>query len=82
MHAQHARTQTAHCSEYGHMPHIHASMCAHACRDPKHFQLLLNWLRDGWCALPASPEALMELMVELRAYNVRQVCWVALDMLA
>jgi hypothetical protein len=39
-------------------------------RDPKHFQLLLNWLRDGWCALPPGPDARQELYVEMMYYQV------------
>lgn len=34
--------------------------------DPKFFQLMLNWLRDGWCLLPSSPEERMELLHEVR----------------
>ncbi len=40
------------------------------CRDPKHFPLILNWLRDGWCALPSTAEARTELALEARHYHV------------
>ncbi len=39
-------------------------------RDPKHFQGLLNFLRDGWCLLPQSAEERTELLHEIRFYQV------------
>lgn len=42
----------------------------HTCRDPKHFQLLLNWMRDGWCALPAASLERMEIAAEAEAYSL------------
>lgn len=39
-------------------------------RDPKYFQLLLNFLRDGWCRLPPSPEECQELLHEVCFYKV------------
>ncbi|KAJ9517961.1 hypothetical protein QJQ45_004278 [Haematococcus lacustris] len=38
-------------------------------QDPKHFQLILNWLRDGWCALPRSSDERAELLAELQYYQ-------------
>jgi hypothetical protein len=40
-------------------------------RDPKHFQLLLNFLRDGWALLPEAADARMELMQEVLFYQAR-----------
>ncbi|KAF5836015.1 hypothetical protein DUNSADRAFT_6585 [Dunaliella salina] len=39
-------------------------------RDPKHFQLLLNWLRDGWCSIPHSIEGRRELSAEVKHYGL------------
>ncbi|KAG2501605.1 hypothetical protein HYH03_000110 [Edaphochlamys debaryana] len=39
-------------------------------RDPKHFQLVLNFLRDGWCLLPRSIEERRELLQEVRWYQL------------
>ncbi len=39
-------------------------------RDPKHFQLCLNYLRDGCCVLPSKPEERSELLQEIRYYQV------------
>ena len=36
----------------------------------QHFQLLLNFLRDGWCLLPPSPEEQQELLHEVRFHQV------------
>eukprot|EP00955_Chlamydomonas_euryale_P055384 356116-Chlamydomonas_euryale.AAC.9 len=41
-------------------------------RDPRYVQLLLNFLRDGWCRLPPSTEEQQELLQEVRYYQVRQ----------
>jgi hypothetical protein len=38
-------------------------------RDPKYFQLILNWLRDGWCLLPRTAEERRELIQEVRYYQ-------------
>ncbi|KAL6765594.1 hypothetical protein V8C86DRAFT_502207 [Haematococcus lacustris] len=46
-------------------------------RDPKHFQLILNWLRDGWCALPRSSDERAELLAELQYYQLHAMeAWV------
>lgn len=39
-------------------------------RDPKYFQLILNYLRDGWCLLPLSADERRELMQEIRYYQL------------
>lgn len=39
-------------------------------RDAKHFQLVLNYLRDGWCLLPKGAEERRELLQEIRYYQV------------
>ncbi len=39
-------------------------------RDGKHFPLILNFLRDSWCLLPASSEERRELLQEVRYYGV------------
>lgn len=39
-------------------------------RDPKYFQLLLNFLRDGWCLLPRTNEEKRELLQEVRYYQL------------
>jgi hypothetical protein len=44
-------------------------------RDPKHFQRVLNYLRDGSCVLPSSVEDRKELLVEARHYQVRSGCY-------
>jgi hypothetical protein len=45
--------------------------CIFLDRDPRHFQLVLNYLRDGWCQLPKSLEERRELLQEVRYYQVR-----------
>ena len=40
-------------------------------RDPKHFRLILNYLRDGACVLPAEEAEMMELLQEVEFYQVR-----------
>ena len=40
-------------------------------RDPKHFALILNFLRDGFAVLPRDEQALTEIMVEAAHYKVR-----------
>lgn len=39
-------------------------------RDPKHFGLILNFLRDGFAVLPRDEQALREIMVEAAHYKV------------
>ena len=39
-------------------------------RDPEHFGLILNFLRDGVCVLPVSPEARRQLLQEADFYQV------------
>lgn len=39
-------------------------------RDPKHFRLILNYLRDGEVCLPASPLELQEILQEALFYQV------------
>jgi hypothetical protein len=39
-------------------------------RDARYFQLILNFLRDGWVLLPGSPSERRELMQEARYYQV------------
>lgn len=39
-------------------------------RDPKHFALILNFLRDGFAVLPRDEQALTEIMVEAAHYKV------------
>jgi hypothetical protein len=39
-------------------------------RDSKHFQLLLNYLRDGWCSLPTTANERRELLQEVRWHQV------------
>ncbi len=41
-------------------------------RDPKHFALILNFLRDGFAVLPRDEQVLTEIMVEAAYYKVRQ----------
>ena len=41
-------------------------------RDPKHFRLILNFLRDGEVSLPSCQLELQELLQEAQFY---QVCW-------
>ena len=40
-------------------------------RDPKHFGLIMNYLRDGFVVLPRSEESLREIMVEAAHYKAR-----------
>ena len=40
-------------------------------RDPKHFALILNFLRDGFAVLPRDEQALTEIMVEAAFYKVQ-----------
>ena len=44
--------------------------CVHSVIGMQHFQLLLNFLRDGWCLLPPSPEEQQELLHEVRFHQV------------
>ncbi|PNH08087.1 BTB/POZ domain-containing protein KCTD17 [Tetrabaena socialis] len=39
-------------------------------RDPKYFQSILNFLRDGWCLLPGSAQERRELLQEVRFYQL------------
>lgn len=39
-------------------------------RDSKYFQLVLNYLRDGWCSLPITAGERRELLQEVRFYQV------------
>lgn len=39
-------------------------------RDPKHFQRILNYMRDGSCVLPQSVEDREELLAEARYYEM------------
>ncbi|CAK0787664.1 hypothetical protein CVIRNUC_010886 [Coccomyxa viridis] len=39
-------------------------------RDPKHFALILNFLRDGFAVLPRDEQALTEIMVEAAHYKL------------
>ncbi len=39
-------------------------------RDPKHFRLILNYLRDGEVCLPACPQELQEILQEALFYQV------------
>lgn len=41
------------------------------CRDAKYFQMMLNYLRDGWCSLPSTANERRELLQE--------VCWYQLS---
>jgi len=43
-------------------------------RDPKHFQRILNYMRDGSCVLPQSVEEREELLAESRHYEVCKTC--------
>lgn len=40
-------------------------------RDPRFFQAILNYLRDGWTLLPPTASERRELMQEVRFYQVR-----------
>lgn len=42
-------------------------------RDPRFFQAILNYLRDGWALLPSSASERRELMQEVRFYQVRSI---------
>ena len=42
-------------------------------RDPKHFALILNFLRDGFAVLPRDEQALTEIMVEAAFYKVEKL---------
>jgi hypothetical protein len=48
-------------------------------RDPKHFGLILNFLRDGLAVLPRDEQALREIMVEAAYYKVSWVSTTCLD---
>jgi hypothetical protein len=39
-------------------------------RDPRFFQLILNFLRDGWCMLPKTADDRRELLQEVRYFQV------------
>ena len=39
-------------------------------RDPTHFRLVLNYLRDGDCSLPTTEAALSELLSEAEFYSL------------
>ena len=39
-------------------------------RDPAHFGLILNFLRDGTCVLPITAQGLQELLQEAEFYQV------------
>lgn len=39
-------------------------------RDPTHFGLILNYLRDGVCILPADSQGLQEVLQEAEFYQV------------
>lgn len=39
-------------------------------RDPEHFGLILNFLRDGVCVLPVNPEARRQVLQEADFYQV------------
>ena len=39
-------------------------------RDPKHFRLILNYLRDGDICLPSCPMELQEILQEALFYQV------------
>ncbi len=43
-------------------------------RDPQHFGLILNYLRDGFAVLPRDEAALREIMIEASFYQVGR-CW-------
>ncbi|EIE19080.1 hypothetical protein COCSUDRAFT_44861 [Coccomyxa subellipsoidea C-169] len=44
--------------------------CIFIDRDPKHFGLILNFLRDGFAVLPRDEQALREIMVEAAHYKL------------
>eukprot|EP00879_Flechtneria_rotunda_P020592 GHRR01021668.1.p1 GENE.GHRR01021668.1~~GHRR01021668.1.p1 ORF type:complete len:426 (+),score=90.43 GHRR01021668.1:69-1346(+) len=39
-------------------------------RDARYFQLVLNYLRDGWCQVPKTAEERRELLQEVRYYQL------------
>lgn len=41
-------------------------------RDARHFQIILNYMRDGWALLPVSVAERRELMQEARHFQVRK----------
>ena len=43
-------------------------------RDPRHFGLILNFLRDGACVLPADARGRRELLQEADFYQARSLC--------
>lgn len=45
-------------------------------RDSKYFQLLLNYLRDGWCSMPTTAQERRELLQEVRWCQVCCSCCV------
>ena len=51
-------------------------------RDPKHFALILNFLRDGFAVLPRDEQVLTEIMVEAAYYKVRHTPLMAVRMVS
>ena len=39
-------------------------------RDPKHFRIILNYLRDGACQLPTDESEINELLQEVEFFQV------------
>ena len=39
-------------------------------RDPKHFRIVLNYLRDGACTIPIEETEIAELLKEIDFYQV------------
>lgn len=46
-------------------------------RDSKYFQLMLNYLRDGWCSLPTTANERRELLQEVRWCQVGRAALLA-----